>query len=159
MNSDAVIGCDAVETGPEWVRLKTLSGPTRTIPWTAIKVAGLGNTLEGHVTIQRVTDKLAPYRATHDALWIVYSDGGLAEVMIEKASPRRDAILSAFDKHLGGCWKGDQLTESELMGPMLIPPKVRIPRAVVGIMVALAIVFFVSLAIMFFVHGAKPTSP
>jgi hypothetical protein len=158
MNSDAVIGCDAVEAGPEWVRLKTSSGPLRTIPWSAIKIAGLGNSLESHVTIERVSEKLAPYRATHDALWIVYSDGAIAQVMLEKVHPKRNSILDAFDKHLGDRWK-DQLTESELMGPMLIPPKVRVPKPIVWILIALAIVFFASLAILFFVHGAKPTSP
>jgi hypothetical protein len=159
MNSDAVIGCDAVDAGPEWVRLKTTSGATRTIRWDAIKVAGMGPQLDGHVTINGVTEKVAPYRATHDSLWLTYAEGGLAEAMLEKDSPKRGAIVRAFEQHLGERWRGDELTESELMGPLMIPPKIQLPKAIVVTMAIVAIAFFAAIAILFFVHGAKPTSP
>jgi hypothetical protein len=159
MNSDAVIGCDAVDVGAEQLRLKTATGATRTIPWSDIRLAGMGSGIEGHIQIKGVTEKVAPFRATHDALWVAYADGSIAQVMIEKTNPRRDAILAAFERHLGGRWRPDDLTESDLMGTMMIPPKVQIPRTVVWIMVILAIVFFGSVAILFYIHGAKPTSP
>ena len=98
MNSDAVIGCDAVDALPEWLRLKTATGATRTIPWSAIKLAGTGHKLEGHVTIQGVTEKTAPLLATHDSLWIVYAEGGFAQIMVDKISPKRDAILAYLTK-------------------------------------------------------------
>ena len=159
MNSDAVIGCDAVDAGAEWLRLKTASGATRSIPWSAIKLAGMGENLEGHVTIKDVTEKVAPYLATYDSLWIVYADGGFAQVMIEKTSPKRDAILAAFAEHLQRRWQGDELHASDLMGAMMIPPKVRMARPIIVAMAVVGIVFILAIAILFFVHGAKPTAP
>jgi len=101
MNSDAVIGCDAVDAGSEWLRLKTVAGLTRTIPWSAIRLAGMGSELNGHVTIEGVTEKVAPFLPTHDSLWIVYAENGFAQVMIEKGtSAKRSAILAAFAKNL-----------------------------------------------------------
>jgi len=87
MNSDAVIGCDAVDAGAEWLRLKTASGATRSIPWNAIKFAGMGENMHAHITIKGLTEKVAPFLATHDSLWIVYADGGFALVMLEKTAP------------------------------------------------------------------------
>jgi hypothetical protein len=159
MNSDAVIGCDAVDAGSEWLRLKTATGASRTIPWSAIRLAGMGAGLEGHVTIKGVTEKVAPFRATHDSLWIAHADGGLAQVMIEKTSPKREALLAVFAERLGDRWKGDELTASDLMGTMLIPPKIRIPRIVIVMLVVTAVLFFGGIAILFFVHGARPTAP
>jgi hypothetical protein len=159
MKADAVIGGDAVDAGSEWLRLKTATGATRTIPWSAIKVAGMGAGLEGHVTIQGVTEKVAPFRATHDSLWVIYTDGAMAQVMLEKASPKREAIRAAFAQHLGERWHSDDLTSSELMGPMMIPPKVQMPRAIIVMMAGIGIAFFLAIAILYFVHGAKPTSP
>lgn len=159
MNSDAVIGCDAVDAGAEWLRLKTATGATRTIPWSAIKVAGMGAGLEGNVTIQGVTEKVAPFLATHDSLWIIYTDGAMAQVMLEKANPKRETIRDAFAQHLGDRWHGDDLTVDELMGPMMIPPKVQMPRTLVVMMAGIGIVFFLAMAILYFMHGAKPTLP
>ena len=34
----------------------------------------MGNGLEGHFTVQGVTEKVAPYLATHDSLWMVYAE-------------------------------------------------------------------------------------
>jgi hypothetical protein len=159
MNSDAVIGCDAVDGSAEWLRLKTATGTTRTIPWSAIKLAGMGHGLEGHITIQGVTQKVAPFLATHDSLWVVYAEGGFAQIMIEKTSPKRDAILAAFAQHLGDRWCGDELKESDLTGAMMIPAKVRIPKTLTVFLAVIAIVFFAAMAIIFFTHGARPTAP
>jgi len=159
MNSDAVIGCDAVDAGTEWLRLTTATGAVRTIPWSAIRVAGMGAGLEEHVTIQGVTEKVAPFRATHDSLWIIYTDGAMAQVMLEKTSSKRDSIRAAFAEHLGDRWHGDDLTADQLMGPMMIPPKIQMPRTLVVMMAGIGIVFFLAMAILYFMHGAKPTSP
>ncbi len=122
MNMDAVIGCDAVDAGNAWLRLTTAMGAVRTIPWETVKIAGMGGNHEGHVTIQGVTERVTPYFATHDSLWIVSTDGSFAQVMLEKASPKRDAILAAFARQLGDRWKGDQLNQSELMEMMFQIP-------------------------------------
>jgi hypothetical protein len=159
MNSDAVIGCDAVDVGTEWLRLTTATGAVRTIPWSAIRVAGMGAGLEGHVTIQGVTEKVAPFRATHDSLWIIYTDGAMAQLMLEKTSPKREAVRDAFAQHLGDRWHGDDLSADQLMGPMMIPPKVQMPKTLIVMMAGIGIVFFLAMAILYFMHGAKPTSP
>jgi hypothetical protein len=154
MNTDAVIGCDAVNAGPEWLRLRTAAGAVRTIPWNAIKLAGMGAGLEGNVTIKGVTEKVAGLHATHDSLWIVYAEGGFAQAMIEKASPKRDAILETFARQLDTRWKGDQLTFSELTGAMFqMPAKVRMPKVIVVMMILVTLVFFLALAVLFFVRA------
>ncbi|HTB12563.1 MAG TPA: hypothetical protein VK752_13370 [Bryobacteraceae bacterium] len=122
MNTDAVIGCDAVEAGDAWLRLKTAGGAMRTVPWAAIKIAGMGGNHEGHMQISHVTDKVTPFFATHDSLWIVYAEGGLAQVMIEKVSPKRDRILATFAQKLGIAWRGDEFTTSELTGALFQMP-------------------------------------
>lgn len=156
MTSDAVIGCEAVDAGAEVVRLTTAAGAMRAIRWRAIRIAGIGPGPESEVKVQGVTEKVAPFLASHDPLWIAYGKDDFAEVMIEKDSPSRAAILAAFKQHLGERWRGDELTASELSGQMMIPPKVRIPKAVVVALVVVAIAFFLSAAILFFMQGARP---
>ena len=95
---------------------------SRTIPWSAIKIAGMGGNHEGNMEIQGVTEKVTPFFATHDSVWIVYADGGITQVMIEKSSPKRDAILAAFAQYLGIGWHGDQLAMPELSRAMMAAP-------------------------------------
>ena len=114
MTADAVIGSESVDAGPEALHLETASGATRNIPWSAIKLAGMGDRLNDEVEVRRVAERVAPFRATHDSLWIVYSPAGFVRAMIEKSGPRRDAILAAFANHLGSRWRDDELTEPEL---------------------------------------------
>ncbi len=159
MTADAVIGSEGVDARPETLHLETAGGATRNIPWSAIKFAGMGERLEDQVEIRGLAETVAPFRATHDSLWIIYSPAGFVRAMIEKTGPRRDAILAAFADHLGNRWRDDRLTEPELTGALMIPPKVRIPNSVIVTLIALAIVFFAVVAILFFVHGAKPTAP
>jgi hypothetical protein len=134
MNMDAVIGCDSVDAGAEWLRLRTTGGANRTIPWSAIKIAGLGGNHAGNVEIQGVTEKVTPFFATHDSLWIVYAEGGVAQVMLEKASPKRDAILATFAERLRIGWRGDELTSSELTDALFQMPvssPTRIPKLLI----------------------------
>lgn len=159
MTTDAVIGCASVDPSPQELRLKTMDGATRAIPWSAISVAGMGNRLTGHVTILGITDKTAPFAATHDPLWIVYAHGGLAQIMLEKSDPQRDAIVEAIAAKLDNRWAGDGLQESDVMGALLIPPKVEVPRKLSLTLALVAIAFFAVIAILFFVHGAKPIAP
>lgn len=159
MTTDAVIGSDAVVVGAEAVRFTTSDGAIRTVPWKSIKTAGMSSKLEGHVTDQAVAQKIGPYLGTHDSLWMFYSEGGFARVMLEKSNARSNGIETAFAQHLGDRWRGDSLTEEDLVGPTLIPPKVQMPKPVMAIMAAVGIAFFLAMVILFFVHGAKPTSP
>lgn len=115
MSWDAVIGCASVDAGPSWLRLHTAEGALRTIPWAAIKVAGMGGNHGDQYTIEGVTEITKPYYNTSDSLWIVYADGGFAQAMLENADPRREAILAVFAQQLDTRWRGDQLTLYEMM--------------------------------------------
>lgn len=159
MNSDAVIGCDSVEAGKDDLRLKTSTGAPRVIPWNKVKIAGMGDALERQVPLQGVAPIVTPYFASHDSVIIVYGDGDFAQVMIEKSSPKRRWVLSTLAEHLGDRWEAGDLQASEMIGAMLIPPRVRIPRPVIVALALVAVAFFASIAILFFMHGAKPTSP
>jgi hypothetical protein len=149
MNIDAVIGCDSVDASNDWLRLRTASGAVRTVPWSAIKIAGMGGNHEGHMQIQGATEKVEPYFATHDSLWIVYAEGGIAQVMIEKVSPKRDAILATFAQRLGIGWRGHEFSSGELTSALFqmpvslrkgLPKIVTIMMAVMAILVLAAIV-------------------
>ena len=134
MNMDAAIGCDSVDAGAEWLRLRTAGGAVRTIPWSGIKIAGMGGNHEGHVEIQGVTEKVTPFFATHDSLWIVYAEGGFAQTMMEKSSPKRDAILATFTERLGIGWRGEEFTTNELTDALFHIPlaaPTRIPRMLI----------------------------
>jgi hypothetical protein len=141
MHMDAVIGCDAVDTSGGWLRLHTAGGAVRTIPWTSIKIAGMGGNHADEITIEGVTETVTPFFATHDSLWIAYAAGDFAQVMIEKSSPKRDAILATFAQQLETRWKGDQLGQQELMeGLFKIPLSAakEIPKLTL-VMIALAV--------------------
>jgi hypothetical protein len=115
MKWDAVIGCTSVDAGTSWLRLHSANGLQRTIPWTAITIAGLGGNHGDQYTCEGVTETTKPFFPTHDSLWIVYADGGFVQAMIERTDAKRDAILAMFAQQLGPRWRGDQLTLTELM--------------------------------------------
>jgi hypothetical protein len=150
MNTDAVIGCDAVDAGNAWLRLRTAAGAVRTIPWPAVKIAGMGGNHEGSITVRGVTEKTVPYFPTHDSVWIVYAEGGFAQAMLEKSSPKREAILATFAQQLGDRWLGDRFTAGNLTAAMFqmplaamkggIPKLVTIMIAFVSALILLAIV-------------------
>jgi hypothetical protein len=146
MNMDAVIGCDSVDAGADWLRLRTAGGAVRTIPWSAIKLAGTGGNHEGQLTVGGITEKVTPYFATHDSLWIVYADGGMAQVMIEKVSPKRDAILAALVQHLGIGWHGDDLDMRELTQALMSAP-VAAASGIIRRMVVMGAVMLILMAL------------
>src|ERR1700722_4685605 len=144
MNTDAVIGCDAIDAGPQWLRLKTAAGVLRAVPWDGVRLAGM---VEAHVKIQGLTEKVAPLRATHDSLWVAYAEGGLAQVMLEKENPKRAAIFEMFAAQLGDRWKGDQLSNEEVIRSMMPSAgQVVMPRLVIALMIAVGLAFFLALA-------------
>lgn len=139
MHMDAVIGCDAVDAGPEWLRLNTAAGAVRTMPWSAIKIAGTGGNHAGHMQIQDVTDKVSPYFDTHESLWIVYAEGGFAQIMLEKASPKREEILATCAQRLGIGWRGEDFTTNELTDALFQMP-IASSKATTKVVVIMAVV-------------------
>jgi hypothetical protein len=149
MNMDAVIGCDAVVASGGWLRLHTAGGAVRTIPWSTIKIAGMGGNHAEDVEIQGVTEKVARFFATHDSLWIAYAKGDFAQVMIEQSSPKRDAILATFAQQLDTRWKGDQLDQEELMdGLFQMPASVSKGRPRMMLLMIAVAVLIVLLAVV-----------
>jgi hypothetical protein len=148
MYTDAVIGCDAVDVGPEWLRLKTQTGVVRTIPWGAIRIAGMGGNHDRQVAIAGVTDRTQRFYKTHDSLWVVYADGGFAQVMIEKSGPKRAEILAAFPQQLPAGWRGDKFKATDLSKALMnttlraakLPTLVTIMIVAMTAMILLAIV-------------------
>jgi hypothetical protein len=152
MNMDAVIGCDAVDAEEGWLRLRPPNA-VRTIPWTAVKIAGMGGNHEGHVTIQGITERATPYFATHDSLWIVYGEGGIAQVMIEKEHLKREAILAAFEHQLADRWHGDRLDRNELLQAMFHMPIAAasgLPRVLTMILIGMAFIIMLAMAVAYF---------
>jgi hypothetical protein len=149
MNTDAVIGCDAIDAGPQWLRLTTAGGAVRMVPWDGVKLAGM---VEAHIKIHGLTERVAPLLRTHDSLWVAYPEGGLAQVMIEKENPKRTAILEMFAAQLGERWKGDRLTDQDVIG-VLMPTQVAMPRLVMALMIAVGLAFFLALAVLFLVRS------
>jgi hypothetical protein len=149
MHMDAVIGCDAVDAGAEWLRLKTAAGAVRTVPWSAIKIAGTGGNHAGHMQIQDVTERVSPYFDTHESLWIVYAEGGFAQIMLEKASPKREAILAECGQRLGIGWRGDEFTSRELTDALFQMPVSTgkgIPKIITIMIAAMAALIIVAIA-------------
>jgi len=114
MNRDAVIGCDAVHTDNEWLRLRTASGENRIIPWTTINLAAICGNRE-RIEFDGLTEQIAAFRETHDSLWILYGGTNIAQVMIEKAGPARQNIQEVFARQLGQRWKGQSMSQRALM--------------------------------------------
>ncbi len=147
----AVIGCAAVDAGAEWLRLRTDTGAVRTIPWSNVALAGMGG---GPLNIKGVAERTAPYLSTHDSLWVLSGDRSLAQLMIEKEGPRREAVLAAFAANLGERWRGDKLSTNELTDLMFkMPAPVKMPKMLVVMMVVMGVTVLLAMAALMFVRG------
>src|SRR5579871_4121993 len=93
-----VAGCDAVDAGQDWVRLRVPGGALRTIPWSGIRMAALPPN-NSHMTFEGDLAEITSLAATHDALWIECPDG-VDVALLEKTHPRRDSIVRAFQERL-----------------------------------------------------------
>lgn len=139
MHMDAVIGCDAIDAGPDWLRLKTAAGAVRTVPWASVELAGFAGPSQS-ISIEGVSEKTAAYAATHDSLWIAYAEG-FAQAMIEK--DKRDALVATLADRLGPRWRGDQVTGDDLMKNMM--PSVIRPT---GLPMVVKVMMFVMAALL-----------
>jgi hypothetical protein len=147
-------GCKAIDVDPAWVRLHTPGGRMQTIPWSAIKLAALPPP-DSNITFEGDMSPITQLRDTHDALWIQGAEG-LDVVMLEKASPKRAAIIEAFETHLGPKWAGDRMSANDLSMLMFKMPDLAIGGAgktikimvlaMAGIMLLAIVIFFISQA-------------
>jgi hypothetical protein len=105
-----VVGCEAVEAGPDWVRLRVPGSAVRSIPWSSITAAAVPVD-DVHMTFEGDMAPITQFRATHVPLWIEYGDG-VAVAMLERGDARSDAIVGTFKERLGSRWI-DQLTTEQ----------------------------------------------
>jgi hypothetical protein len=146
MHMDAVIGCDAVDAAGDWLRFTTARGATRTIPWSAVQVAGFGSKSD-HISVEGVTEQVAPYQETHDAVWIIYPDG-VAQLMIESDGSRRGELLGRFVEKLGARWKGAQFSSGEIMTALFTDSARSASRGIPKMMILMFGVIFFSLVVL-----------
>jgi hypothetical protein len=97
-----VVGCDAVVTGPDWVQLRVPGSAVRSIPWASITAAATP-TDDGHMTFEGDLAPVTQFRDTHMALWIERGDD-VAVAMLERGSPKSDAIVATFRERVGTRW-------------------------------------------------------
>lgn len=148
-----VVGCDQVDADSSWVRLHVAGGHLKTIDWNGITMAALVQN-DQHMTFKGDLEQITALRSSHDPLWIESVDG-LAIAMLEKAHPKRDVILEAFQQHLGDRWHGDRLTPQ---GAAMRLFKAATParagsRKLVLVMIVVAVfMFFLALVISIIKH-------
>jgi hypothetical protein len=94
-----VVGCEAIDAGPDWVRLRVPGAAVRSIPWGSITAAA-APTDDDHMTFEGKLAPITEFRATHVPLWIEYGDG-VAVAMLERDDPRREAIVGSVPGAIG----------------------------------------------------------
>jgi hypothetical protein len=108
MMMNVIVGCDAIDAGPDLVRLHMPGGSLKTIPWSAVGMAALPVN-DKHMTFEGELSPITKLRATHDALWIEHGVEMIV-VMLEKDHENHDSIVAAFGEHLGAKWMADGIT-------------------------------------------------
>ncbi len=148
-----VVGCDAVDAGPDWVRLRVAGGAMRTIAWNSITAAAAPVDGE-HVTFEGTLGPITQLRATHDPLWIEYADG-VAWVMLERDNTKREAILGTFRAQLGARWM-EHLTVMEAAQRMFKPMSAgrmnQRLKFMILVMVAMLVLPILAVMLIHFLH-------
>jgi hypothetical protein len=88
--------------GPDWVQLRVPGAAVRSIPWASITAAALPSD-DGHMTFEGNLAPITQYRETHIPLWIEQGDQ-VAVAMLERGSPKADAIVGTFRDRVGARW-------------------------------------------------------
>jgi hypothetical protein len=157
MSIDVVSGCDTIDAGPDWLRVKIKGSPVLTIPWTAVRIAGLAGSSKGSDPHKIDVDTSAPSDPAHQSLWIIHPDG-IVEVKLEESSPKRTQILETFAEKLGDRWQGTRFSAEQIMMEMFSEqrsagarrrrPKVLIVMLVVMVLTMLAFIVAIFVARM-----------
>jgi hypothetical protein len=152
MSIDVVTGCEAIDAGPDWLRVKVKGSAVHPIPWAAIRMAGLASSSEGSDPHKIDIDTAAPPDPAHQSLWIVHPDG-IVEVRLEESSPKRTQVLETFAEKLGDRWQGTRFSAEQIMMEMFSEqrsggarrrrPKVLI--AMLAIMILTMLAFFAAI--------------
>jgi hypothetical protein len=149
--SSVVVGCDAIDPGPDWVRLHTPGGSIRTIAWSSISMAAVPPDDPNMIFEGDDMGQITALRATHDPLWIEAGED-MAIVLLEKNNPKRASILSTFQERLESRWLGDRLrSEDAAMRLFKMPGRSgggSIPRLVIFAIAGMLFLFVFVLALV-----------
>jgi hypothetical protein len=151
MADAVVVGCEAIDAGPDWVRLRVPGAAVRSIPWASITAAA-APTDDEHMKFEGNLAPITEFRATHVPLWIEYGDG-VAVAMLERDDPRREAIVAAFRERLGSRWI-DQLTTAQAAMRMFkpIPSAAGMQRRILWMILAVIALIVLPMVAMIAVH-------
>jgi hypothetical protein len=147
MKSSVLVGCEAIDPGPDFVRLREPGGSLRTIPWSSIRSAAMLN--NEHMTFEGDLSPITTLKATHEALFIMAGEN-VDFVMIEKGSEQAESVLAAFREHLGARWLGDQFAAADaarLMFQMPSPMGRGIPKVMIIAIAGMIFIFALALII------------
>ena len=153
MSIDVVTG-DAIDAGPDWLRVHVKGSAVRTIPWAAIRLAGLAAGSTGDNPHEVEIDTSAPPDPAHQSLWIVHP-GGIVEVRLEESSPKRTQVLETFAEKLGDRWQGTKFSAEQMMMEMFseersVGARRRRPKALI-VMLAVMILSMLAMFAAIFV--------
>jgi hypothetical protein len=155
VNTSVLVGCDAVDAGPDWVRLREPGGSLKTIAWGAIQMAATPVNDE-HMTFEGDLGQVTTLRATHDPLWIETGEV-VVIAMIEKDSPKHDSIVDTFKQRLGARWTDEITMQDAAMRLFKMPDLTRSrgSRKVLFMMMAAMFLIFLALFMLAVVHRAR----
>jgi hypothetical protein len=146
-----VVGCEAIDAGPDWVRLRVPGAAVRSIPWASITAAATPSD-DAHMTFEGKLAPITEFRATHVPLWIEFGDG-VAVAMLERDDPKREAIVATFRERLGSRWI-EPLTITEAAQRLFRPmPSVdRMQRRILWMILAVIALIVVPIVAVIVVH-------
>ncbi len=153
MKSSVLVGCESIDAGLDFVRLREAGGSLRTIPWISIRAAALLNNDE-HMTFEGDLSPVTKLRSTHEPLWMESGDN-VDFVMLEKGGAGSEPILAAFRERLGARWLGDQFPVAEAAERMFRMPAIGgggIPKVVIIAGVGMILIFVAALIIAKMAH-------
>ena len=154
---DAVVGCDAVVTGPDWVQLRVPGAAVRSIPWASITAAALP-TDDGHMTFEGDLSPVTQFRDTHFPLWIEHGGDQVVVAMLERGSAKSDAVVGTFRERLGARWLEPismMDAAQRLFKPMTLPSAAAMGKRILWMILATIGLIIIALAALV-VHSMHP---
>ncbi len=153
MSIDVVTGCDAIDAGPDWLRVMVKGSAVHPIPWTAIRIAGLAASSEGSDPHKIDIDTTAPPDPAHQSLWIVHPDG-IVEVRLEESSQKRTQVLETFAEKLGDRWQDTRFSAEQMMMQMFseqrsVGARRRRPKVLIVMLVVMVLTMLAFIAAIF----------
>jgi hypothetical protein len=147
MKSTVLVGCEAIDAGADFVRLREPSGSLRTIPWSSIRSAATLN--NEHMTFQGDLSPITELSKTHEVLFIMAGET-VDFVMMEKGSGQTESVLATFREHLGARWLGDQFAAADavqLLFQMPTPMGKGMPKVVIIAIAGMILIFALALIV------------